>query len=95
MPFKKGVVTNPQGRRKGSENKEKKALREAILLIVDENRDKFIKELNKLEGVAYIKTITDLLEYCTPKLNRTDLSNEDGSLNINIHPIEFVKTKDE
>ena len=77
MPFQKGhkINGNPNGRPKGSENKETKELREKLALLLDDMYPKFLNEMAKLEGIQFINSFSNFLEYCTPKLNRTDLSN--------------------
>lgn len=75
MPFQKGHKL-AKGRTKGSENKEKKALREMITILIEKNQEKFKKEMNKLSGVQYIDRFISLIEYVIPKLNRTDLTND-------------------
>lgn len=81
MPFKKGHKLG-KGRPKGVENKEKKALREMLTLLVEENYDKFKNELLGLKGSVFTDRFLQLLEYCTPKLNRTDLTSGDEKINF-------------
>lgn len=76
MPFEKGQSGNETGRPKGSQNKETKQLREFLAHVLDDNRDKFKKELNKLKGRDYINAISNLMEYCTPKLQRSEIKQE-------------------
>ena len=45
-------------------------------MVIDDNRDKFEKELNSLEGRDYINAISNLMEYCTPKLQRSEVIAE-------------------
>ena len=80
----KGNTNNPNGRPKGSENKEKKALRELLTMFLEDNYDKFLKELYKLEGKEFSDRFIQLLEYATPKLNRTDLTNDGDKFDFNI-----------
>jgi len=81
MPkYKKGETGNPNGRPKGSENKERKQLREFLGYVIDNNRDKFEAELMKLKGMPFLMIWKDLLEYCTPKLQRTELKSDNESI---------------
>ena len=84
MPFKKGQSGNEKGRPKGAENKERKALREAITLFIEDNYDRFKEELLKLRGREFVDRIISLLEYSTPKLNRTDLTNDGERFDFSI-----------
>jgi hypothetical protein len=74
--FQKGICPNPNGRPKGAINKEKKALRELITAFLENNYHLLEKNLLLLEGKEFIDRMIALLEYATPKLNRTDLSND-------------------
>ena len=84
MPFKKGQSGNPNGRKTGSENKETKLLRERLSMLIEDQYPRFIKEINKLEGQQYVTAIKDLLEYTTPKLNRTDLTNDGEKFDFSV-----------
>ena len=84
MPFKKGQSGNKEGRPKGAVNKERKALREAITLFIEDNYDRFKEELLKLRGREFVDRIISLLEYSTPKLNRTDLTNDGERFDFSI-----------
>ena len=90
MAFKKGQSGNKDGRPKGAENKEKKALRESLQAFLDDNISKFNTELRALKGAQFIDRYIALLEYCTPKLNRTDLTNDGESFDFNINTDELI-----
>ena len=81
MPFEKGHKL-ATGRKKGSENKETKKLRDWLGILMDDNFERFKKEMNKLTGKDYIIAYTQLLEYSTPKLNRTEFT---GDMNVNAY----------
>ena len=66
-----------------------------LTLLVEDNYDKFVEELNKLDSREFVDRFISLLEYSTPKPNRTDISNEDGSINIHLTPLAFFKTDEE
>jgi len=76
MPFKKGDRGNPHGRPKGSENKDKKELRELITLFIERNYDKFEKKILETEGQQFVNNILNLLEYSLGKLQRTEHSGQ-------------------
>lgn len=84
MPFKKGESGNPKGRKIGSENKDKKKLRESLTLLVNDNYGKFKRELNKLQGKDFLDRFINILEYTTPKLNRTDLTNDGDKFDFSV-----------
>jgi len=91
MPFKKGQSGNPVGRKEGVPNKDKQKLRESIAQLLDDNQEKFNREFFKLDGAAFIDRFINLLEYCTPKLNRTDLVSDDEKINcINFTDVELI-----
>ncbi len=90
MPFKEGQSGNENGRPKGSANKETKQLREFLANVLDNNRDKFEDELNKLEGKDYINAVSNLMEYCTPKLQRSEIEIKE-SINWSEIPLEDRK----
>lgn len=87
--FEKGN-TKGKGRPKGVENKEKKELRMALQSFLDDNIDKFHEELRTLEGSQFIDRYIALLEYCTPKLNRTDLTNDGEKFDYNINTDDLI-----
>jgi hypothetical protein len=88
--FKKGESGNKNGRPKGAENKEKKELRKSLQTFLDGNLDKFHDELRGLKGIQFIDRYIALLEYCTPKLNRTDLTNDGEKFDTNISTDELI-----
>jgi hypothetical protein len=75
MPFQKGHKLG-KGRKKGAQNKEKKALRESITALLEDNYELLKSDLLALTGKERLDRMISLLEYATPKLNRTDLSND-------------------
>lgn len=72
MPFKKGQSGNPIGRPKGSLNKVTLELRERIKLLLDDNFELFLKDFKALDAKNRINTYIKLLEYCIPKLQRSE-----------------------
>lgn len=59
--------------RKGTPNKETKALRERITALLDNRWEQFLKDLDKLSEKERVDTIIRMLEYALPKLNRTEV----------------------
>lgn len=73
----KGKFTSGnKGRPKGSQNKETKELRERLSQLLDDNYSRFVTAFVELENEKMLRAYIDLLEYCTPKLNRTDLKSD-------------------
>ena len=83
--FKKG---NP-GKPKGALSEKTKFWNQLKDYMTNDGADKFKDELQKLSGKDYINAFTNTLEYFKPKLQRTELTGEDGNA-INITPIELV-----
>ena len=82
--FQKGVVTNPMGKKPGTQNKTTKDIKEAYRLLIEKNLDNLTDWLNKVaakDPEKAIRILNDLSEYVIPKLARTDLT---GDLNHDI-----------
>jgi hypothetical protein len=89
MPFVKGQVTNPTGRKKGSENKVTKDQRERAALIIDNNIDKmqgWIDEVAAENPERAYKMVLDMFEFSLPKLKAVDhnFGNSDVTINVSI-----------
>jgi hypothetical protein len=69
MPFKKGEITNPSGRPKGSTNKISTEHRNYLrgLLLGKKKKQKLEIALDKLEGKDYLKFYIALMQYIIPK----------------------------
>ena len=65
------------GRPKGQANKATKFCRDLVQSFLDNGAEKFEKEFNSLSGKEYCAVYSDLMEYCAPKLARTELISED------------------
>jgi hypothetical protein len=73
--FKKGQAKTG-GRQKGSLNKITAPIKELLAEYSQANWERFQVEINRLEGIDYVKTYLALLEYVTPKLQRITLPTE-------------------
>ena len=69
MPFVKGQVTNPRGRRKGSQNKINGKTREIFQLIVEANHEQLKEDIASLEPRDRVRAIIDLTQYFLPKMS--------------------------
>jgi hypothetical protein len=79
MPFKKGQVSNPLGRRPGTQNKTTLDVRQAIAAFAQANVGKMGEWLDAVEDPGkrldlYLRAI----EYHIPKLGRTEVTGEAG-----------------
>lgn len=81
------------GRKKGTQNKDSKKIRDAVKKYCAEEIEDILNEIGKLEGKDKVEYFLKLLEYGIGKINRVDLSNESGDLNVNITPMQFVKSQ--
>ncbi len=78
MPFEKGKSGNPNGKPKGP-NKTTKEIREAYQSFVESNIPEFQTWLANIEDPAKrFDIIVKLSEYFVPKLNRTEVTGQDG-----------------
>lgn len=73
--FAKGNKAS-KGRPKGVENKETKRIRQFLADLLENHQDKFENELLSLKGEKFTNAFTQLLEFSTPKLQRTEHSGE-------------------
>lgn len=81
MPYEKGHK-KIGGRKKGSENKTTKDIREAYRQLIENNLDNMTSWLKTIasknpEKAIYI--LSDLSEYVLPKLQRTEHVGKDGN----------------
>jgi hypothetical protein len=79
MPFQPGQSGNPNGRTKGSANKSTKEIREAYQAFVESNIPEFQTWLQNIDDPAKrFDIIVKMSEYFVPKLNRTEVTGQDG-----------------
>jgi hypothetical protein len=66
------------GRVKGTPNKKTLLLDTFATLVAQEGMDKFLREMKKLKGSAYVKSYLAIFEYVKPKLARTEHTGQGG-----------------
>jgi len=91
--FQKGVVTNPNGRKKGTPNKttqEAREMLEQILYSQFDNINASLSRLNRESDARYIDALSKLITYVMPK--KTDVTS-DGKAIVPEMPTVIVKTK--
>jgi hypothetical protein len=81
------------GRVKGSENKATGELRDFISHLVNENKDKLQNDLDMLEPKERVDAFIKLLEFTTPKLQRTQLEGDITHKNHVVVTIENEQPK--
>lgn len=88
MPFQKGQSGNPNGKPPGAKNK-KTLIKESVGLesweslekyITEIGIAKFLDELKKLKGRAYVVSHLEALEYFKAKLGRTEITLDFDSM---------------
>jgi hypothetical protein len=62
------------GRAKGSINKVTKPLKELLANYSQESYDRFVMEMDHLQGIEYVRSYLALLEYFIPKLQRSEVT---------------------
>lgn len=70
--FKKGEA---KGRPKGVENKTTKTLKEFLVYISENGKEKMWQEMQTLKGKLYVDAYLSLIEYVQPKLARTEVNS--------------------
>lgn len=84
MPFEKGKSGNPNGRKPGTPNRVTGNFRQRIQQLLDDQFNQLQEDFKTLDPKERVNTFIRLLEYTTPKLQRTEatvdlskLSDED------------------
>jgi len=86
--FQKGVVTNPRGKKPGTQNKTTKQAKEILnKILFDElpNIKEALSDIKIKDKYKYLDTFAKLLSFALPK--KTDLTSDDEKLpsNVNIN----------
>lgn len=85
MTFKKGdIKPSASGRKKGSENKATKDIKEAYKLLIEANLDNMTQWIERIAATdpdKAIRILSELSEYVVPKLSRTEVKNS-GEITI-------------
>ena len=76
MAFEKGKTGNPEGRPKGSLNKNTSRLREAISSFLTDNFDSFVNDFQELGPKDRVKFYCDLLNYNLPKVQSIQIETD-------------------
>lgn len=94
----KGKTNNPNGRPKGSQNKDTSLVRQAVAQLLEDYSPKMHGWLDQIAAESPEKAmgvVRDLLEYSIPKLQRTELQaldkNGNKADNVSKIVIEHVK----
>lgn len=94
MPFQKGHKKKG-GRVKGVPSHKTLLLNTFAETVVEGGMEKFMRELMKLNGKAFVTSYLTIYEYVRPKLARTELTGANGKdLFIPITTIEIVHTQE-
>lgn len=76
MAFEKGKTGNPDGRPKGSLNKNTSKLREAISCFLTDNFDSIVNDFQELSPKDRVKFYCDLLNYNLPKVQSIQMETD-------------------
>ena len=83
MPFKKGQSGNASGRPKGARGKIRTSIRQFIKDIIDDKREKFESDLDKLATKDRVDVMVKLMGFVVPKpqsIVLQDMTPTDGGL---------------
>jgi hypothetical protein len=81
MPFKPGQSGNPEGRPKGTKNKNTKIVRQAFQQLTEDNLENMTIWLSQVASEDPSKALDIMLrlsEYIIPKLARTEVTGSEG-----------------
>ena len=97
MPFKKGEVTNPKGRPRGTPNRttqEAKELLETIMYGQLDNITDALSNIKEKSDRDYIDACVKMFQYVLPK--KTDVTSDNEKLESAVHiTVDSSKTADE
>ena len=78
--FKKGVSGNPAGKPKGSIDTKTRGWELLKETITTGLTDKFMAEMDKLDGIQYINAFLTTMEYFKPKLSRSEVLSQNENI---------------
>ena len=94
MPFEKGQKKKG-GRKAGTPNLASIEKRNLVNWLKEQGADRFLMELETLEGKEFCKIYKDVIELAFPKLSRTEVTGKDvGAININFESASDQELKD-
>lgn len=79
---------NREGRKKGSLNKNTKAVRDAFQLLVENNLPKLQEDLDSLKPIQRLNTIIKLAEFILPRLKSIEVQNENNMESLMVRLIQ-------
>lgn len=92
MPFKAGQSGNPSGRPKGALGESTQAKRDLVAWIKEDGMERFISEVQTLEGSQFCKVFKDVVEFALPKQSRVETKHE-GEVTVQQKPLQNVYGK--
>ncbi len=99
MPrFQKGKSGNPQGKKKGTLNKQTKQIKEAFATVMELLEARMMNNedvINRLSPSRAAELYVNLLAYIKPKLTKNDNSNTlSGDISINVNFTDLSNDSD-
>ena len=92
MPFKKGDPKSKAYAASGGKasGQKKRDWNDIGAYLLANGSEKFIQEIDQLEGKEYASAFKDILEYFKPKLARTESDITSGGEKLQINPIQYA-----
>jgi hypothetical protein len=78
--IRKGQILNPKGKPKGAVSLKTRGWQLLAETITTTLTDKFMEEMDKLEGTAYINAYLNMMEYFKPRLSRVESKVENTNV---------------
>ena len=77
--MRKGQTNNPNGRPKGSKNRNTEKIREAYQKLIEGRLDSLNEDLDLMEPLERVKAIIDLSKYVLPTMQSVAVSAEEDA----------------